>query len=456
MRHLYYCDHIDHLHLAAGDEEAIDLPGFIDIKALTGKALKNVYEGFEGLVEPNLFQITNDALGQAVSVGVLQYGKPNPAFLAHMQKVNQWFSARKSVVQQKELARLLMSDDGKTKRSWKSFQKAAEPIVGNYNQTWLKTEYNTAIRAARMGSRWQAFEAGADLYPNLEYLPSRAATPRPEHKPYYHVIRKLDDEFWVKHYPPSDYNCLCGAEPTDSDVTPLPEEQPQPTPGLDHNPGLTEQVFSNTHPYTVNLKESKADLAAIDREGERLQREADYQRLRLHADFMKALNQTDKLQAAWPKVDHEELASIWAYTESEYYDLNRFLRAELIDKDEHYAALNRVLSAALKKVPAYKKDVYRGTTLPADILNEYKDHLKRGKPIQHKSFTSTSANPLKAFNEGVKMVIRSKTGRRIVKISKFASEDEVLFDAGTWFTVNKIEEIGQETWIHLTETKLKR
>ncbi|RIV21383.1 hypothetical protein DYU11_18430 [Fibrisoma montanum] len=454
---MYYCDHVDHVHLAAGDDELQDLPDFIDVKKMSEAALKNVYDGFSGLVEPNLFKLTNEAIGHGITVGVLQYGKPNPAFLGHMHKTGTWFSARKSYVQQQELAKLLMSEDGTTKRPWREFKKAAQGIVGAYNERWLKTEYNTAIRAARMGSRWQEFAANSDLYPNLEYLPSRAATPREEHKPFYHVIRAFDDPFWATHYPPSDYNCVCGAEPTDEDETPLPEVQPKPAPGLDHNPGQTEQVFSDSHPYTVQLQEEKADIDAIDQDGERLQREADYQTLRLSPSFMDALNKTDSLQSQFPTADHEELAATFDYSRSAYYDLNRWLRGNFRgarpDQEQYFGAFTRVLSSLLNKLPKYTKRVYRGDDLPQSVIDGYRDALSRKVPIQHKGFTSTSASANKAFEGPQRFVIKSKTGRKIKELSDFKSEEEVLFDAGTWFLVEKMETKDGLLWIYLKETK---
>lgn len=260
------------MHLAADGEGNLPLPGSIDIRGLGRKALQNLFDGWDGLIEPSLFELTMLTMLDGIDQGALAYDTVNPAFVDHMKKTGVWFSARKTYQQQQELAKLLTSDDGKTKRTWRDFKAKAKGVVTQYNEVWLKTEYNTAIRAARMGSRWQSFADTADLYPNLEYLPSRAANPRPEHKPYYHIVRPLDDNFWTYHYPPSDYNCQCGAEPTDTDVTDLPSDGPAPAPGLDHNAGITQAVFSDTHPITARLKEQGADLPAIDAEGERLQK----------------------------------------------------------------------------------------------------------------------------------------------------------------------------------------
>ena len=240
---------------------------FLKISGLIKKGVKNIFNGFNGLIEPNLFNATNIVIQEGISAGVIEFEKPNKAFLDHMAKTGQWFAARKTYRQQQELAALLAIDGRKA--TWSQFRKASRTIVQSYNETWLKTEYDTAVRAARMGSRWKEFEASADLYPNLEYTASRSATPRDDHKKLYGVIRPLDDDFWVKHYPPSDYNCKCGAEPTDTDPTPVPDSAPDPAPGLDHNPGKTNAVFNlDTHPYSQNLTDDQKK--AIDKEGEKL------------------------------------------------------------------------------------------------------------------------------------------------------------------------------------------
>ena len=234
-----------------------------------GKALDNLFNGWKGLIEPNLFAITYQAMNAAVDegFGVIKYGEPNYEFVQQLKKSGAWFAARKSFRQREELAALLLDDKGKV-RTWKQFKAASQTVVTNYNETWLKVEYNTAIASGRNASRWKQFEADADVYPNLEYLPSRAATPREEHKPFYGVIRPINDPFWVTHYPPSAYNCMCGVEQSDADETPVPKKGPKPAPGLDHNPGQTGELYSKSHPYSADLSDD--DLKDIDNEGESL------------------------------------------------------------------------------------------------------------------------------------------------------------------------------------------
>lgn len=261
------------LHLALGDK----LPGFTNIKTLVKKALDNIFGGFRGLVEPSLFKATYKTLENAIDEGVarIEYNKPSEAFVKQLKKSGAWFSARKSYQQQQELAALLTNDAGTGKRTWNGFRKASKSIVGNYNERWLKVEYDTAIASARNAGLWQQYAQEQSAYPNLKYLASRAATPREEHKPYYNVVRPIDDDFWVRHYPPSAFNCQCGVEQTTDAITNVSPgtKESQPAPGLDHNPGKTGEIFSKSHPYSADLND---DLRKqIDDEGERLMNEPD-------------------------------------------------------------------------------------------------------------------------------------------------------------------------------------
>lgn len=244
------------------------LPG-LNIKKLVSSALDNIYKGFADLVEPSLFKITYKSLVDAVDEGFgrIEYGQPNYEFTQQLKKSGAWFAARKSYRQREDLAALLVDDKGKT-RTWRQFKSLAKDIVGNYNDVWLKVEYNTAIASARNASRWREFEADADLYPNLKYTPSRAATPRDEHKPFYGVVRPINDQFWVHHYPPSAFNCMCGVEQSDDDATDVPGKAPKPAPGLDHNSGQTGQLFSKSHPYSQAMSDELR--AKIDKTGESL------------------------------------------------------------------------------------------------------------------------------------------------------------------------------------------
>jgi hypothetical protein len=257
---LYSQHNHGHIELAAGDKW-YDLPSFIDIPGLVSKALSRIFNSGKPDVDPDLMEITFSALDNAIDIGGLggiEYGKPNYAFAQQIRDSAAMFSARKTYAQSKELARLVVKENGH-QRSWKEFQKAAETVVQDYNQNWLKVEFNTAIRAARGAKEWKQYEENMHLYPNLKYLPSRAATPREEHKAFYGIIKPITDDFWVKHIPPSAWNCLCGVEQTDDDETEGTPHGPAVDKGLDNNPGITGKLFADSHPYNDGLTGNEKD-----------------------------------------------------------------------------------------------------------------------------------------------------------------------------------------------------
>lgn len=247
------------MELRAGDR-LFDLPSFIDIPGLISKALTRIFNTRKADVDPDLFELTFSALNEAVDLGYgkIEYGQPNYDFAEQLKGSAALFAAKKSWHQAKQLAKLAIKENGH-QRSWKEFQELAAPIVGEYNHVWLKTEFNTAIRAARSAKEWKQYEENMHLYPNLKYLASRAANPREEHKPYYGITLPLTDDFWVRHMPPSEWNCLCGVEQTDDEVSDELPEGPEPAAGLDNNPGITGKLFSDSHPYNKGLTGNEKD-----------------------------------------------------------------------------------------------------------------------------------------------------------------------------------------------------
>ena len=174
------------------------------------------------------------------------------------------FAAFKAHREQNDLAGLLVDDDGNA-RSFDSFRRAAAPVIGEYNVNWLQTEYATAVRVARTAVRFKQYEKDGDLYPNAEWLPSRAAEPRMSHRKYYHTVRRLADPWWETHYPGCVWGCQCDMRNTDKPVThigdnpaapgaepttvPPSEEAGVRSPGLSRNPARSGELFSRDHPY---------------------------------------------------------------------------------------------------------------------------------------------------------------------------------------------------------------
>lgn len=266
---------------------------------LKERILERIYAKFDVLkdIDPDLFRFTERALGDAVSSGFgeVRFGSPDYDFLGELERNNAVFAAFKTHRQQNDLAALLRDKDGNP-RGFADFKKAAEPVIGKYNTSWLATEYNTAIRSARTAARFRKYMRDSDLFPNIRWLPSRSADPREAHMPYYNTVRAISDPWWKTHYPGCLWNCKCDMENTADGIThvgdnpavpsavPTGTGKPAAMPGLDRNPAYTGSIFTGNHPYV-----SKAYPGAEDAVREFLKEERGYSvvpvkkgRLRVH------------------------------------------------------------------------------------------------------------------------------------------------------------------------------
>ena len=131
-------------------------------------------------------------------------------------------------------------------------------------------------------------------------------------------------------------------------------------------------------------------------------------------------------------LSEEQMISIYAYTAGAYKDLNSALRKgnkKEIDKTAFFASS---LDSALKALPNYTGEVYRGTQLPPNVLKTY----NVGSTVSDPAFLSTSV--MGHYPGPHQMKIKSKTGKVISPFSSHPSEVEVLFAPNTKFKVVKI------------------
>lgn len=231
----------------------------INIDKLFDQAIQEVYASVgQELINAKLYTLSNTPLQQAVATGfTTNFGKKNEDFVSEFRHNVAVFAAFKAHQEGNEIAKQLIDNDGNL-RSFHEFKKAVlgTSIKADYNKNWLKTEYNMAVRSARMAEKFKKFETTKHLYPNLEYLPSTAVNKRPEHVGFYGTILPIEHPWWDTHMPPLDWGCECGIRNTDKPVTPVPDESEPPNPVLANNPAKTAEFINiNEHPYVKNCEE---------------------------------------------------------------------------------------------------------------------------------------------------------------------------------------------------------
>ncbi|WP_069161950.1 ADP-ribosyltransferase [Nocardia altamirensis] len=150
-------------------------------------------------------------------------------------------------------------------------------------------------------------------------------------------------------------------------------------------------------------------------------------------------------------LSQKDLDALADYTGPGYWDLNQALRNGTLDASQE--ARVRAIEEALSKLPNHNGTVYRGTDLPASVLDDYKP----GEMVTEHAFTSTSSSPSTAFPGNTQFTIISKTGKDVSQYSSTEAagivESEVLFPPGVRFqVVSKTFDPGTgKTFIELIE-----
>lgn len=218
-------------------------------------AIKDIYNENvrEGDLCPELFEGVSNVIRSACQKGIAQSSfDPDEEFKRQLMHSADVFSAFKVHSAQQAIASKLLDEQGNL-RPFHEFQEAVQPITSHQCGRWLRTEYDTAVIRAHQAADWQQFLDEADVFPNLEWMPSTSIVPGADHQVFWHTILPINDPFWSQHRPGDRWNCKCSLQATDKAPTGRPATaspvNTDPQPGLDSNPGTTSELFSQSHPY---------------------------------------------------------------------------------------------------------------------------------------------------------------------------------------------------------------
>lgn len=227
------------------------------LKEAMKRLYKKKYNPLEEIDE-DLFNEFWDIFNQAADQGLtsaksaLDVDK-DADFYNELRYNNGVFAAFKTHRMQNDMAAQLVGDDGKLK-TFEQWDRDTASIRKHHVDSWLRTEYTTAVRRARLAAEWRQFEREKDILPNIEWLKTTAVTPGEDHKPFWGVTLPIDHEFWNQHRPGDRWGCKCGWRSTDADINPPKDDAWKnpvyaPADGLENNPGKDAMLFSFGHPY---------------------------------------------------------------------------------------------------------------------------------------------------------------------------------------------------------------
>ena len=214
-----------------------------------------VYRGewdIDAVAESRILDETRAIFHKAVERGVPRSKAHRKAFKERLNESVDVFATFRVHRQAEDCARELTDEEGR-RRTFRDWAERVQPYLNHQNRAWLQTEYSTAIRRAHDEAEWERFMEDADIYPNLEWMPSTSAQPGADHKVFWGTVLSKDDPFWGEHRPGDRWNCKCSLRQTDKEA-----DKPgvrwkrgkgdEPQAGLRTKPGSGE-IFSDDHPY---------------------------------------------------------------------------------------------------------------------------------------------------------------------------------------------------------------
>lgn len=142
---------------------------------------------------------------------------------------------------------------------WSKYKKKAFELSIEYNERYLKTEYNHTVATAMNVDKWKSFIADADLYPNLKYNAINDSRTREKHRILDGLILPINHPFWKDNMTPIDWGCRCDIEQTDEEPSKvIPDFEAKA--GFKNNAALSQKIFGEIA-YKEILNNSEIKVA---------------------------------------------------------------------------------------------------------------------------------------------------------------------------------------------------
>lgn len=226
------------------------------------KILQDIKEGKNNNIHSELYKSYSDNFKNAVSgvLGAKKYADKYFDMQMQLQANVSRFAAYKAYHCTEQLKKQLADNP-------KGFDTIGKAVINTFNR-YQAAEYNTAVARARTAKQWHDFNADPtsnELYPNLKWLPSRSADPREQHMAFYGLVLPKTDPFWQQNQPGNLWNCKCDWEETDDPPTKIRPNSNIHSRGLDGNPAMTGNIFTDECTYIKNAGNTREEKKKVER-----------------------------------------------------------------------------------------------------------------------------------------------------------------------------------------------
>lgn len=130
------------------------------------------------------------------------------AILTRLNENLNRFSAAKTFQNVSDTQNFVL-DAGGNLRPFTEFRKDALKIFDQYNENWLRTEFETTVAGAQSAVQWKDIQRDKEILPLLKYQTAGDEKVRPQHAAWDGIVKPVNDPFWDTHNPPNGFNCRC-------------------------------------------------------------------------------------------------------------------------------------------------------------------------------------------------------------------------------------------------------
>jgi SPP1 gp7 family putative phage head morphogenesis protein len=164
---------------------------------------QDLYEAIADNLKSGLYEGFGANLSNVESI----YGKASKELLVELRTNIYQFSAAKTFNMVEEMRGVLV--EGEKVLTLNEFKAKANTIFEKYNNTWLETEYNTAIGQAETGRKWKEIERDKEIFPYLKYNAVNDSHTSDICRPLDDTILPVGHKFWSEFSPLNHFNCRC-------------------------------------------------------------------------------------------------------------------------------------------------------------------------------------------------------------------------------------------------------
>jgi SPP1 gp7 family putative phage head morphogenesis protein len=327
-----------------------------DLNVLASNTVDKVFKGQlkRGDIDEDLYKAFSEKLTEAVNTSyrVQNETLESNEILKKLQNNVNRFSAYKSAAVVDEMSNY--KDEAETDEDYK---RLAQGTANRHTGSYFDAELQITKARSRTAGQWQDIIANKDTLKWLRWETVGDEKVRKSHRALDGMTYPVDDKVWERYYPGFEYGCRCDWQSLkDGKIIEPQGDLPTPRKGLESNPGISGEIFTEKHSYfqvskqvregveKFTIDNTPTENKAINPQWERGRKfETSYKYLEKEKDLVEYAKNSLDIDLKLGSEQNVQKANwvLEVITEAKKRGLE--LPSSIVfDKDEPYAAINPI------------------------------------------------------------------------------------------------------------------